>query len=235
MMATTLDLIKRAYRLIGVYSIGETPSADECQDALTALNSMMNAWATEKLMMYVPVLDSITLTPGQAVYTVGPSGTTITGRPESIAPSSYLEWLGVSYPLTVVTLEEYNSIKQKALQTTLPGVLWYKADYPNGTITLYPVPTLAMTLQLWSFKTFSALGLTETIALPPGYEDAIVYNLAVTLAPENEVPIPPSVLNRATMTKKLIKRNNWEVPALSFDNAIPSMGGRFNIYTGLPA
>lgn len=38
---TCIDLIKRAYRLIGVYSIGEAPSADEAIDGLNALNAMM--------------------------------------------------------------------------------------------------------------------------------------------------------------------------------------------------
>lgn len=234
-MATALDLIKRAYRLIGVYSIGETPSADETTDGLTALNAMLASWANEKLMTYVSTLDSITLTPNVANYTIGPSGTTISTRPISIDKSSYLEWLGVSYPLTLATLDQYNAIKQKALASTLPSVLWYKPDLPNGTITLYPVPTLAMTLKLWSWKQITSFAnATDVVSLPPGYEDAIAFNLAVMLAPENEVQASQVVGQRATMSKKLLKRTNFEPPQLSFDANVLGQG-RFNIYTGLPA
>jgi hypothetical protein len=38
----------------------------------------------------------------------------------------------------------------------------------------------------------------------------------------------------ATMSKKLLKRTNWEPLTLSVEAGIPG-GGRFNIYTGLPA
>lgn len=234
-MATALDLIKRAYRLIGVYSIGETPSADETADGLTALNAMLASWSNEKLMTYAATLDSITLTPNVASYTIGPSGTTVSARPISIDESSYLEWLGVSYPLALATLDQYNAIKQKSLASTLPSVLWYKPDFPNGTITLYPIPTLAMTLKLWSWKQITSFtNATDTVLLPPGYEDAIAFNLAVMLAPENEVPVPQVVGQRATMSKKLLKRTNFEPPQLGFDANVLGKG-RFNIYTGLPA
>lgn len=233
-MTTALDLIKRAHRLIGVYSIGETPSADECADSLMALNAMVDSWANEKLMIPVATLDSITLTPSQASYTIGPTGTVVSGRPISVDGSSYLEWLGVSYPLSVLTLQEYNAIRLKSLNTTLPCALWYKPDYPNGTLTLFPVPTVPMTLKLWSWKPLSSFTLTGDISLPPGYEKALAYNLAVELAPENEVQVPMAVARQAATSKKLIKRTNLEVPQLALEIPL-STGGRFNIYTGQPS
>lgn len=234
-MATALDMIKRAYRLIGVYSIGETPSSEEANDALTALNAMLDEWANEKLMIYAASLDSITLTPGTAVYTIGPSGGLIAPRPESIDPSSYVEWNGVSYPLALVTLAQYNDIALKTLNSSLPQVLWFNPTYPNATVTLYPVPNLAMTLRLWSWKpltTFSSL--TDVLTLPPGYENAIVHNLAEALAPENEVPVPQSVHMKAVMSKKKLKRTNFEPVLAYFRGDVLPGNGRFNVYTGLP-
>lgn len=235
-MSTALDLIKRAYRLIGVYSIGETPSADESQDALTALNGMLGAWANEKLMTYVSTLDSHALTPNVASYSIGPTGDIASTRPTTIDGSTYLEYNGISYPLVVATLQEYNALKLKGLQSILPSVLWYQPNYPDGTLTLYPVPTIGMTLKLWSWKPLSGFtALTDTVTLPPGYEDAICSNLACMLAPENEVPIPAQVQKMATMSKKLLKRTNFQPLSLGFDLAVPAGGGRFNVYTGLPA
>lgn len=233
-MTTALDLIKRAHRLIGVYSIGETPSADECADSLMAMNSMLDGWANESLLIYAATLDSITLTPNVGTYTIGPTGTTVSARPVSIDESSYLEWNGVSYPLDIVTLQEYNGIRLKSLQTTLPSVLWYQPSMPDGQVTLHPIPTVPMTLQLWSWKPLSTYGLTDTFTLPQGYERAIAYNLAVELAPENEVPIPAAVGKAAVMSKKLLKRTNLQVPQLGFDAAVLGGSARFNIYTGNP-
>jgi hypothetical protein len=234
-MSTALDLIKRAYRLIGVYAIGETPSADETADGLAALNQMLEGWSNEKLMVYQASLDAITTVPGQASYTVGPTGDTVSVRPQDIDSSSNIVYGSVTYPLAVATLQEYNSIKLKTLQTTLPSVLRYTPDYPNGTVTLYPIPTLAMTLNLWSWKPLTGfVSATDTVSLPPGYAKAIAYNLAIELAPENEVSPSPVVVKGAVTSKKLIKRTNFEPVVLSMPGNIPA-GGRFNIYTGLPA
>ena len=207
MSRTVIDIIKRAYRLLGVYSIGETPSADESSDGLAALNAMLDEWATEPLLTYVKSLDSITLIPNTSVYTLGATGTVVTSRPETIDDSSYLEWLGVSYPMSVATLEEYNSLTLKDTTSTVPFVLWYKDDYPNGTLTVWPTPSVAMTLKLWSIKPLGGFtSVTDVIALPAGYENAITFNLAMALAAEFTVAAPPLVAKEAALSKKRLKQ-----------------------------
>jgi len=234
-MTTALDMIRRAYRMIGVYSIGESPSADEVVDALAALNSMLGVWANDHLMIYASTQDAITLSPGVGSYTVGPTGDVSSARPASIDTASNLVWNGVSYSLIVATLDEYQAIKMKTLQSTLPSVIWMNPTFPNATITLYPVPSLPMTLNLITWKPLSSFAsAADSVNLPPGYEECIVSNLACALAPENEVPVPPQVAKMATMSKKAIKRTNWQPHFLGFEQGIPA-GGRFNIYTGLPA
>ena len=50
-MATTAsDQINRALRLVGVLAEGETPSAETSQDALIALNQMIDSWSTESCL-----------------------------------------------------------------------------------------------------------------------------------------------------------------------------------------
>jgi len=234
-MSTALDLIKRAYRLIGVYAIGEAPSADETADALSALNSMLASWSNEKLMVYAATVDSITCTPNDGVYTLGPTGDVITTRPQDIDPATSFVWNGITYPLAIATLDQYQSIKNKALNSTLPSIIRMEPTFPNATVYLYPVPSLAITLNVWSWKPLTGFtNATDTVSLPPGYEDAITYNLATILAPEHETQASPQVLKLAAMTKKVLKRMNWEPLLLGVEAGIPG-GGRFNIYTGLPA
>ena len=53
-MSTTSagDQINGAMRLIGMLAEGETPSAAASQDALSALNQMIDSWNTERLSIF---------------------------------------------------------------------------------------------------------------------------------------------------------------------------------------
>jgi len=51
-MATAGDIINSALRLIGLLAEGETPSPETSQDALSAMNQMIDSWNTERLMIY---------------------------------------------------------------------------------------------------------------------------------------------------------------------------------------
>lgn len=232
MSRTVIEIIKRAYRLIGVYSIGETPTADESIDGLAALNAMLDEWSTENLMSSVQVLDTISLSANVSTYTLGATGTVVTGRPDILADSSYIEYLGVSYPMTIGTLDEYNSVTLKNTNTAMPFMLWYNPTFPNGTLTVFPTPTLALTLKLWSIKPISYVNLTDTVALPPAYENAITMNLACALAAEFGMPIPPMLGRNAAMAKKKVKRRNYQPIILGFRSDIPTQG-IYNIYTGM--
>jgi hypothetical protein len=52
MSTTAGDQINAALRLIGQLAEGETPSAATSQDALAALNQMLDSWNTDRLLVY---------------------------------------------------------------------------------------------------------------------------------------------------------------------------------------
>ena len=51
-MTTAGELINGALRLIGMLAEGETPSAATSQDALDAMNQMIDSWNTERLSTF---------------------------------------------------------------------------------------------------------------------------------------------------------------------------------------
>lgn len=215
-MTTALDLIKRSLRQLGVYSIGEDPSPEEANDALAVLNALLAEFGNGGLV-YAKTLDSIALSANQASVTVGPSGSTITARPVNVLPESYIDLSGVSYPLSVLTLQEYNAIGVKA-DGGIPEGIWVQADMPNITVTFWPVPSQAMTLKLWSDKVVTTFPtLTTTVSLPPGYESGLPPMLAIELAPEYEVQPPAAVLASASRARRVLKRTNLQVPRMSLD------------------
>ena len=234
-MATALDSIKRAMRLIGVLPVGETPSAEEAADALVALNSMLESFANDKQVIYAPTLDSINWAPNTSSYTVGPSGTIITDRPVSLLTSCYFVWGDVSYALTPITVDEYNTIPLKVLNNTIPQFIWCNPTFPNSMITLYPTPSAAITLKLWSTKVLQSFPtLTTNVDLPPGYKDFIDYNLAERLAPEYLVDVPVGVARQAMLTRKAIARTNFVSQKMAYPGASLQGRGQFNIYSGFP-
>mgnify|MGYP000583085877 CR=1 FL=1 len=229
---TAQKMIQRSLRLIGVYGSGDVLSADEGIDALADLNAMLDDWANENLMISAPSLDLIQLQPGVSTYVIGPTGDFVTNYPVEVDDSSYIQYNSLSYPLTSLTLTEYNNITLKNLTTLIPDSFWCNQTFPNVTITFYPVPAAIMTLNLWSFKQITSFtALTNLVALPPGYENAIVSNLCEWLAPQYGVAVPAVVSKLASVTKKRMKRTNYVAPMLDSDVGT-STNGRFNILAG---
>ena len=74
--------------------------------------------------------------------------------------------------------------------------------------------------------------------LPPGYVDALSYNLAIRIAPEYEVTPSPTVAALAIETKANIKRLNSTPPQNSISDAMylggSPMDGEFNSFGRYP-
>ena len=65
------DTIASALRLIRVLAAGETPSADQAEDARAVLNQMLDSWQIERTTIYTQTIQDFTLTPGLQTYTLG--------------------------------------------------------------------------------------------------------------------------------------------------------------------
>lgn len=228
-MTTALDLLKRSLRLIGAYSIGEDPSADESQDGLTALNALMGSLSLTGLV-YAKTLDTIALTGGVASITVGPSGTTVTDRPIQVLDESYLTNGSVSYSLSLFNESQYADVSVKTTQG-IPEAIWPLMNMPDAQLTFYPVPIAGLTLKLWSIKQLSTFpALTTTVSLPPGYEEALAYLLAEALAPEYQVSLSKEVEKGVRRSRLQIEAINFEPPMLKMP--IETSGGAYyNVLT----
>ena len=222
---TALALIKRAMRLLGVYSKGEAPDADEAQDGLSALNSLLDSLSNDSLQVFARSVDAIALSAGTASVTVGPSGGTVTDRPVQVLDESYLQIGDVSHPLDLLTLDEWNAIGIKTL-AGLPRALYVQPDMPDITVHIWPQPSEAATLHLWSRKQLASFpSLTTQMQLPPGYERMLAFLLAIDLAPDFQVEPPAAVVRGAASARRSIKRTNLEVPVLDMPAGVPVNSG----------
>ena len=208
MATSALGLIKRAMRILGALGQGKTPSAEEAEHGLTALNTMLETMSTDRLLIYQVAEDTKVLTAGDPTYTIGSSGDLNTSRPDRLDDSCFISDDNTDYPLDLIDDRDYARISDKSV-SGLPCKIHYALDVPLATLRLWPVPDKAYTLHVKSWKLLQSFAtLTTEIALPRGYEEMIVYNLAERLAPEYQLAITPDVARFAAAGRRRLETLN---------------------------
>jgi hypothetical protein len=235
MTTTAGDQINGALRLIGQLAEAETPTAAASQDALTALNQMIDSWNTERLAVFSTQDQVFDWPPNVLSRTLGPSGDFVGNRPILLDDSTYFidTASGISYGIKIINQQQYDGIAVKTVTSTYPQVIWVNMSYPNIEMYVYPKPTKVLE---WHFISVEELTqpalLSTTLAFPPGYLRAFKYNLACEIAAEFGVEPPPQVQRIAMTSKRNLKRINNPDDVMSIPYAIVGTRQRFNIFAG---
>lgn len=208
-MAVVLDVITEALVTIKAMAVGETVPADMANDALIKFNDVLDALSIQNLAVYTTLRTAFPLVAGTAQYTIGPSGTVVAQRPPYI-DTAYVNLQGVDFEVEIHTEAEYALISLKT-QPGLPEWAIYDQTYPNGTVTLWPVPDQAYTFTLLQNQQFTnATALTDTFDMPPGYRKMIRMLLAWDLLSDYPGMTPAEVaklLQDKNDAVALVKRN----------------------------
>lgn len=225
-MATAQTIINRALRLIGAIEAGESPTSDESNDALEALNAMIQSWQTERLFVYALVDTAFTMSAGDSSYTVGPSGNfNLTPRPPKLE-NVYVREGDIDYPVMLVQQDRWYAIADKTSGGSIPELAYYEPSLSTGTLQVWPVPSSANSLHIVTWTTLATLSaLGTTVTLPQGYERALAYNLAIEIAPEYQKAPSAEVQRIALDAIANIKRANIR-PILSYTELSLLVGGR---------
>jgi hypothetical protein len=234
MAYTAGDQITRALRLLGVLAEGETASAATSQDALTAMNQMIDSWNTERLSVFCTQDQVFNWPVGQIKQTLGPTGDFVGNRPIQLDDATYFRApSGVSYGIKIINQDQYNGIAVKTSTSTFPQVIFINNTFPNVEMYIYPRPTQLLE---WHFISVQELTQPATLStdlfFPPGYMRAFAYNLAMEIAPEFGVEPSPQVQRIAMTSKRNLKRINNPDDVMSMPYAIVATRQRFNIYAG---
>ncbi len=234
-MATALDQIKAALRLIGQLAEGEEPTAQTAQDSLAAMNQMIDSWSTERLMVYNTIDQVFDWPPDLITRTLGPSGDFVGERPVLLDDATYFRdpQTNVSFGIKFINQQQYDGIAVKTVTSTYPQVMWVNMEHPNISMTIYPKPTRLLE---WHFISVQPLAQPATLDtelfFPPGYLRAFKYNLACEIAPEFGVEPSPTVQRIAMTSKRDLKRINNPDDVMSMPYSIVATRQRFNIYAG---
>lgn len=230
-ITTAGDIIRKALGVILVLGQQDVLSSADEQDGLDSLNTMLESWRLERLSCFAQRQQNFPLVAGTATYTIGPGGNFNTDRPIRLI-DAYVLYQTVSFPVPLITQEQYDQIPVKAIQG-MPTALFYDPQLPLGSITLFPVPyTAGLQLYITSFLEIQSFAtVTDALSLPPGYNRALIYNLACELAPIYGKSIPQETAALATIAKRNIKRINYQMQPAGFDSALfGDQNGRRNFW-----
>lgn len=233
MATTAYDQIVAALRLIGQLAEGETPSADTANDALNALNQMIDSWNTERLSVF-STQDQVKIWPaGTRTMTLGPTGDLVGNRPVLVDDATYFVYNNVSYVIQMINQKMYDAIAVKTVTSTFPQVMFVNMTYPDIEISVYPVPNSTLEFHFVSVEELTKPATLATeLAFPPGYLRAFKYNLACEIANEFGVEPPQTVQRIAMTSKRDLKRINNPDDVMAMPYPIVARRNRFNVYIG---
>ncbi len=210
MPVTGDDVISEALILIGVKYAGQTISPEAQATSLLGLNLLLGEWNATGQAVYSVEREQFSLIGGQTAYTIGPTGTFVTTRPEKIETWAVTTSGGTSDDGVPMNSTEFEKVNEDAsLVGSRIRALTYDAAVPNGNIRIYPIPNGGQTIALWVWNQLAEVTDTAlALAFPPGYYKGIIYNLAVDLAPKFGREVPQTVKLVADQCKAALGATN---------------------------
>jgi hypothetical protein len=239
-----LDLCKMAMVKIGAIDPSEIPSGQEAADVQAQANILIDSWNAARSYVWANTFFTGLITPNLQPHLIGPTGTPgfdqtagILQRPVKILKASILlnalaqaPWIGQTTVRLTVRVHQDKGDWWAA--KTAPGVasvtptdMYYQEDYPNGSMFLWVVPTVAYPLELLLQTLLAQYQLTDTVTLPQGGLMAFVYSLAEMIAPDFDLPWTQGLeqLKRSAL-RRFTALNITSQPFGTRDAGIP--GGR---------
>lgn len=248
MSTTWSDLLTNALAEIRVARAGDVVNADDLALASYHANLLLDLMNADGRALFATAFQTFTLTPSLQPHTVGLSANTPTfsvsvGRPTRILQANIILSTNVRVSLgDPLTDAEWNAITAGAaagqtpnILTSVPQNLYYSADWPNGSIYLWPVPNAANGLEIEYETLLASVALTDTFSMPQGYLAALHFTLAEYLAPSFGQQASQETKDHGRKARGIVWGNNDVVPVIQqWPGGMPSdvRRGGFNFLSG---
>lgn len=217
------QVITGALRKLAVLPSGGSASTAQTNDAAEALNALVKAFQVEGMPLWAITSYTFTVTSGTASYAIGVGQTQNTVAPLKVLQALYTLSGESAVPMNVYNRYDFQMLPNLSTITGTPVNLYYQptagtTGEPTGTIKLWPVPddsTTTITLHYQRpFNDMDAAG--NNFDFPSYWIQALIYNLAWSLAPE--YGIPPT-------DRKILAQEAafWKEQALSYGSEEGSM------------
>lgn len=239
---------------LNVSAPGEVPDPLDLAFALDKANQLADSWSTQQYYIYASQLVSqrpdnnanYLLTPGLSPHTIGPtpgnpSFLIAFERPVRIVSANIL--LSnvnpiVRFPVAIRDKDWWAKQRVQTIQTALPTDLYYRPDWPLGSLFFWPVPNFAYRVEFEIESIIQGgISLDTPYVVPPGYELAFTLTLAELLCPAFEKQLNPLLGAAASKARLNVIALNAVPPRINLDDFGPPSSERaratFNYRTGL--
>lgn len=226
---TALDLIKSSMRLISVLDSNENPTSEEAQTGLMVLNQMVDSWNAERLMVFTISIAEYPLVIGQQTYGLGPGGDFNAARPSRIDRITLVILTNPNQPLEVpldyLTDAQWAAIPVKNIPTTVPLSVYDDGAYPIRHLSYWGIPTVPANTKVYSWQSLNQFtALSTDLIFPPGYFEALRYNLAIRMSAEFGETLDPALVVLAGEAKARVKSLNIPITDLRCDSSLTGAG-----------
>lgn len=181
---TAYDLVKHAYRLIGMNSPDEALTGGEIAEGIDLLNDLLDSFQGAELL--IPYLDEVSfnLTPNEDTYIFSATNPNAVGS-RRIAGLTYVQiTIGEAvYPINIISQSEYYTRTRYLSNVTIPRYVILRNKAIDSTIVFYPIPKEPYSCKVIAKFALENLEPHITITtLPPYYYRFLKYALARELA-----------------------------------------------------
>ena len=223
-MPATSTMILNSLVMTGEKSLGATLDTDEQRYYLSRINSMIDSWSNEGLMINALSQTSFALTASQGSYTIGNGGDFNMTRPTKVVDPCFIrDTSNVDIELQIIDMIAYGRLAQKNIDGSYPSYLAYDYGYSatsTATVYLWPEPAASLTLYINTLQPLTNLStMSQNLILPPGYQDAIESNFAIRSAP-GFITVSQDLKDHAKAAKAAIKTTNLRVPVSRLDYGV---------------
>lgn len=187
------QIVNAAMRKLGALGDGQSPSATQLTNGTQALNLMLKAFMAKGMPLWVVSEYDLTMTATHS-FNFG------IGQTVNIpAPLKVLQVVlvtssgGAIQPLEMKTHYDYNLLSNEE-STGTPTSFWYHPKNQVGTLYLWPIPdstTISNQVArvVYQRPFYDQVSGSDTLDFPQWWEEAIVFGLALRLAPEFGLPL----------------------------------------------
>lgn len=189
-MATAFDIITSALKLPGILADAELPSASTANQGLSVFNDMIDSWNAERNAIYTTRIDDFPYVLGKQSYTLGSGGDFDIQRPARIDAMSTIILNDpsnpVEIPLSLFTVDDWQTkVPVKKVDGSFPLICYDSGDFPLRVLNFWPIPSQQINaVRIYGWQALPAQTLQSQVSFPPGYAEAIKYNLAERIAAE---------------------------------------------------
>jgi len=219
---TQYQFIDAALRTLGVLALDQTPETTQYANALIKLNGLVGELRVKGLQIFQRTTYTMTLTNGISSYNIGTGLTLNTPYPLHLLQAIRLDAnSSTRVDMDIIANSNFNRLPSNS--SGVPIQITYQPKMNMGVVQLWPTPdnysATNVTIQLTYLRPLEYFSSsTDTADFPEEWVSAIIYNLAVRLAPEYGIPLQDRslLIKEAETYLKTAEDNSFEDGSIFF-------------------